>query len=289
MKGKKFKNEKQQGITLIALVVTIVILLILAGISIGALTGDNGIIDQAHTAKEDTESWEEQIDLAIIDAEKKHRNPSMSDIKEELKNKGVIKDDSQVDDETGAITTNEPAYTIEGKLDDYIPFGPGQIAEKNEIYTDENGDTATIPKGFEVAFEQFKLKINSLPKYELPKRKPNTTIDELKLSETKESISISSSILKFEINLKNGFLEKFHVNGTNILHNSYGIRPNFWRGPTDNDYGSRSPSSMQIWKIAAIDPKVISYNITKKKKGKYRVNVISKITDDHVANITYKI
>ena len=151
MEGKKFKNEKQQGITLIALVVTIVILLILAGISIGALTGDNGIIDQAHTAKEDTEiaSWEEQIDLAIIDAEKKHRNPSMSDIKEELKNKGVIKDDSQVDDETGAITTNEPAYTIEGKLDDYIPFGPGMVADKNETYNDGT-NTATIPKGFEI-------------------------------------------------------------------------------------------------------------------------------------------
>ena len=152
MEGKKFKNEKQQGITLIALVVTIVILLILAGIAIGTLTGDNGIIDQAHTAKEDTEiaSWEEQIDLAIIDAEKKHRNPSMSDIKEELKNKGVIKDDSQVDDKTGAITTNEPSYVIEGKLDDYIEFGPGMIANKNETYTDENGETATIPKGFEI-------------------------------------------------------------------------------------------------------------------------------------------
>ena len=79
----------------------------------------------------------EQIDLAIIDAEKKYRNPSMSDIKEELKNKGVIKDDSQVDDKTGAITTNEPSYVIEGKLDDYIEFGPGMIANKNETYTDK--------------------------------------------------------------------------------------------------------------------------------------------------------
>ena len=149
-------RKKNSGITLIALVVTIVILLILAGISIGALTGDNGIIDQAHTAKEDTEiaSWEEQIDLAIIDAEKKHRNPSMSDIKEELKNKGVIKDDSQVDDKTGAITTNEPVYEIAGKLDDYVPFGPGKFANKNEEYTDKNSQekykTVTVPEGFQI-------------------------------------------------------------------------------------------------------------------------------------------
>lgn len=74
----------------------------------------------------------------------------MDDVKEELKNKGVIDDYNQVDDKTGAITTNEPSYVIEGKLDDYLPFGPGKIADKNETYTDENGDIATIPKGFEI-------------------------------------------------------------------------------------------------------------------------------------------
>ena len=36
--------RKNNGITLIALIVTIIILIVLAGISIGTLTGDNGII-----------------------------------------------------------------------------------------------------------------------------------------------------------------------------------------------------------------------------------------------------
>ncbi len=47
------KNER--GITLIALVVTIVVLLILAGVSISMLTGENGIITQAQDAKLATE------------------------------------------------------------------------------------------------------------------------------------------------------------------------------------------------------------------------------------------
>ena len=159
-RNKRYKKEK--GITIIALVVTIVILLILASISIGALTGDNGIIDQAHTAKEDTEiaSWEEQIDLAIIDAEKKHRNPSLDDVKEELKNKGVINDYSQVDKD-GVITTNEPSYEIAGKLDDYVPFGPGKFANKNEEYTDETSKeeykTVTVPEGFKILEEASKI------------------------------------------------------------------------------------------------------------------------------------
>ena len=37
-------NEKQKGITLIALVITIIVLLILAGVSIAMLTGDNGCL-----------------------------------------------------------------------------------------------------------------------------------------------------------------------------------------------------------------------------------------------------
>ena len=50
---KKFKNEK--GITLVALVVTIIVLIILAGVSINLILGDNGIITIAKKAKENTE------------------------------------------------------------------------------------------------------------------------------------------------------------------------------------------------------------------------------------------
>ena len=47
--------KKEKGITLIALVVTIIVLIILAGVSINILVGDNGIITQAQKAKEETE------------------------------------------------------------------------------------------------------------------------------------------------------------------------------------------------------------------------------------------
>ena len=48
--------KKQTGITLIALVITIIVLLILAGVSIATLTGDNGILKQANQAKENNNS-----------------------------------------------------------------------------------------------------------------------------------------------------------------------------------------------------------------------------------------
>ena len=52
--------EKNRGITLIALVVTIIVLLILAGVSISMLTGQNGILNRASEAKEKTKLSQKQ-------------------------------------------------------------------------------------------------------------------------------------------------------------------------------------------------------------------------------------
>ena len=51
-----FKIDEVKGITLIALVITIIVLLILAGVSIAMLTGQNGILTQAQNAKTTTEN-----------------------------------------------------------------------------------------------------------------------------------------------------------------------------------------------------------------------------------------
>ena len=63
-------KKQEKGITLIALVVTIVVLLILAGISIGMLTGENGIIGQSKEAKESTEISQEKeiVNMAAVQA-----------------------------------------------------------------------------------------------------------------------------------------------------------------------------------------------------------------------------
>ena len=62
---KKLKDEK--GITLVALVVTIVVLLILAGVTITMLFGENGIIKKAQEAKEATERDQQEIEHGLQD------------------------------------------------------------------------------------------------------------------------------------------------------------------------------------------------------------------------------
>ena len=85
MEGEKSKNMKvkclkqqiqrqdlkkqAKGITLIALVITIIVLLILAGVTIATLTGENGIITRANESAISTElaGYKEELDLYKIE------------------------------------------------------------------------------------------------------------------------------------------------------------------------------------------------------------------------------
>ena len=57
--------KKNKGITLVALVITIIILLILAGITLATLTGENGLFVRARQAKENTINAQEKENLAL--------------------------------------------------------------------------------------------------------------------------------------------------------------------------------------------------------------------------------
>ena len=82
------KVKFQNGITLLALVITIIVLLILAGITIGAITGDNGIIKNVVRAKEETEIANEKeiIEKATVQAmeNNKYGNIEESELQEQL-------------------------------------------------------------------------------------------------------------------------------------------------------------------------------------------------------------
>ena len=62
-------RKKEKGITLIALVISIIVLLILAGVTIAALSGDNGILTRAKDAKEKTEQAQKEEEKTLSDIE----------------------------------------------------------------------------------------------------------------------------------------------------------------------------------------------------------------------------
>ena len=80
--------KKNKGITLIALVITIIVLLIIAGVSIAMLTGENGILIQAIKAKENTEQAAKN-EAAALNSIEDYLNEHTGQGNGYLKSKGV--------------------------------------------------------------------------------------------------------------------------------------------------------------------------------------------------------
>ena len=111
---KQIRNKKERGITLIALVVTIIVLIILAGISINLIFGTNGIINKAKDAKIKTDiaSIKENIQMEIL-GKQAENNGNISDdsLKKILEKYGTLShEEEKLIDKT--LTTTKGNYEI---------------------------------------------------------------------------------------------------------------------------------------------------------------------------------
>lgn len=121
--------KKDKGITLIALVVTIIVLLILAGITISLIIGQNGIIGKANRAKlvNDQQSIKERLLLAIQDATiEKIDQPDLKTM-DYLRGKEYIKEQASISD----------VVQVESLMGQKLSSGNGK--EDKDIYVIENG------------------------------------------------------------------------------------------------------------------------------------------------------
>ena len=107
------KIKSTKGITLISLVVTIIILLILAGVTIATLMGDNGLINKAKDAKIKTEiaGIKEEIQTDIL-GKQAENNGNISDdsLKAILEKYGTLSEEEKLTDKT--LTTTKGSYEI---------------------------------------------------------------------------------------------------------------------------------------------------------------------------------
>ena len=127
-KTKKILKSKK-GITLIALVVTIVVLLILAGVSISMLGGENGIITQAIEAKEETTIGEEKENVQLAATAAKTKT-----------NWGEITEENLAEELTKNIGTRDEDYTLTKDGDKFTLT----ITDSNRSYEiDANGNVTT--------------------------------------------------------------------------------------------------------------------------------------------------
>ncbi len=115
---KKLKRQVK-GITLIALVVTIIVLLILAGVSIATLTGDNGILTRAQEAKVKTEEAEEVELRKLTQAEAATHFESYEYI-DENEDKVIIPAEFAVSQVEGENTVDDGLVIIDSKGNEFV-------------------------------------------------------------------------------------------------------------------------------------------------------------------------
>lgn len=113
---QKRMQKNSKGITLIALVITIIVLLILAGVTIAALTGDNGILTQAGNAKYKTTEAEsiERVQVEVagsygIDGtiDKEQLNKNLKNINGLIYNGNPLSDSNKIANLPATVTLNE--------------------------------------------------------------------------------------------------------------------------------------------------------------------------------------
>lgn len=140
------KRKNDTGITLLVLVITIIILLILAGITISAITGDDGIIKNARSAKEDTEIANEKeiVEKATVQSmgNNKYGNLEENGLQSELDKVigGGKTDVTDIGDEFEVVFIDSNRY--------YMVDKDGNVGEAEDIIKDKNpGDITTGKDG----------------------------------------------------------------------------------------------------------------------------------------------
>ena len=133
---QKLKNEK--GITLVALVITIIVLLILAGVTLSMVMGESGIFGKANSAKEKTQlsNAEETIRLAVLENQVKSVSGDASLTNDQLKEEIAKKLTEQGYAVSGSAVTYYGDKTID--IENYLE-------KESKTYTAYNvGDKVTV-------------------------------------------------------------------------------------------------------------------------------------------------
>lgn len=140
-----------------------------------------------------------------------------------------------------------------------------------EIYGYTKQATTLVPAGHEIAREQFAL---SAPNQYFTK--PSALKSGPKLERKDNVMVITSGDTRIEIDGRTGLLAAFRSYGRNLI--KQGPEPDFWRAPTDNDFGNGMPVVSNVWRTAGKNRSLI--DISAEKRGEDIVVTADLMLDD---------
>ena len=107
-----------------------------------------------------------------------------------------------------------------------------------------------LTAGHTVAKQQLVLNPYKAPNMELKNQtKSNQDIVEPTLKENDQRyLIVNGENFRIEFDKTNGYLSKYQINGLDMIKEGSYLQPNFWRAPTDNDFGAYLQIRYAVWK-----------------------------------------
>lgn len=128
------------------------------------------------------------------------------------------------------------------------------------IYAYTKNATEMIPAGHEIAREQFAFPVND---YFTTNKTSSASVKII--NEDDNQLVVKTGNLTAFFNKRNGSLSGLNYGNKRVL--ASGPQPDFWRAPTDNDFGNRLPELANVWKLAGQNKTLINFKVDKSGKA----------------------
>ena len=132
-------------------------------------------------------------------------------------------------------------------------------------------ESPLVPKGFEVGFEQLPLPVAAPAVLRLDR----TAIPELAVAETSATATVTGDDFTIAFDRVAGTIRSWTYRGVELIVG--GPAPDFWRAPTDNDYGNRMPVRLAAWREAGAKRSVGAFSVTRIGPTEVRVEISATI------------
>lgn len=100
-----------------------------------------------------------------------------------------------------------------------------------------------VPAGHIVARQQFVVN-----PYNFADNRQEATGGNVSVDDQRKKLTVEAGNVALTFNKATGFISSYQVNGKEYLKDGFEVKPNFWRAPTDNDYGASLQNSLADWK-----------------------------------------
>ncbi|GAA4304029.1 glycoside hydrolase family 2 TIM barrel-domain containing protein [Aestuariibaculum suncheonense] len=183
--------------------------------------------------------------------------------------KAKIKADGEVLDTFDAGSISVEPHT--GKLV-RVPLSNINFKENTEYFLEIEAvlkaDWGLLKAGYVVAHEQILL--DKKVKWQTETVAANSDV---KVNDAKSTLALSGDDFKVVFDKAAGKMVSYIFADEELIKDQNGPKPNFWRAPTDNDFGNRMMNNNIAWKEASQNYKVASFAFEKTQQGEVKVNV----------------